>query len=108
LRNEATEQEVVLWKHLKNSGLGHKFRRQHSVGNFVLDFYCPEKLLAIELDGNQHLDAVEKDQERTNYLNSLNITVIRFWNKEINQSLEVVLELIKKELNKNPSLVKEG
>jgi len=76
----------MLWYELKNSQLaGRKFRRQHSVGNYILDFYCPEERLAIELDGEHHEDDEQKkyDQKRTKFLNGLKITVIRFKNTDV-------------------------
>ena len=54
LRNNATPQEAILWQHLKDSNFGCKFRRQHSIGPYIVDFYCPSKKLIIELDGSQH------------------------------------------------------
>jgi len=72
LRNNLTPAEAELWKHLKNSGLeGRKFRRQHSVGFYVLDFYCPQEQLAVELDGQGHFTSSgqEYDSERTAYTN---------------------------------------
>jgi very-short-patch-repair endonuclease len=100
LRNKLTPEEAILWNRLKNNYLGHKFRRQHSIGNFIADFYCATKKLVIELDGSQHLDNTEYDQERTNYFESLGIKVIRFWNGDINKNLNGVLMKIEEELNK--------
>ena len=77
---------------------GYKFHRQHSIGNFIADFYCPTRKLIIELDGSQHLDNQEYDKERTEYFESLGIKVIRFWNNEINNNLNGVLMKIKEEL----------
>jgi very-short-patch-repair endonuclease len=97
LRKNLTPAEATLWKFLQRSQLeGRKFRRQHSVGNYVLDFYCPEEKLCIELDGAGHFtDAgVEQDNARTAYLNSLGIKVIRFENKLVFKRLEAVLEEI--------------
>jgi very-short-patch-repair endonuclease len=99
LRNKLTPEEAILWNFLKNNKLGYKFRRQHSAGNFVMDFYCAEKRLAIELDGGQHLDNIEHDQERTNYLESVGIKVIRFWNGEIENNLSGVVMKIEEELD---------
>ena len=94
LRNAATPHEVILWSRLKNSKLGFKFRRQSSVGQYILDFYCPEKRLAVELDGSQHIDS-ESDKERTDFLNKQNIQVLRFWNNEVNTNLEgVILKIL--------------
>ena len=94
LRNNLTPAEAELWKHLKNSALEHrKFRRQHSVGNYVLDFYCPQEHLAVELDGQGHFTSSgqEYDSERIAYLNSVGICVLRFENKYVFTHLEEVL-----------------
>jgi very-short-patch-repair endonuclease len=98
LRNHSTSAEATLWNSLKNSQLkNRKFRRQHSVGDFILDFYCPSEKLAIELDGQDHYEGygLEQDEKRKIYLNSLNINVLRFENKEVFERLEGVLEEIK-------------
>ena len=98
LRANLTPAEARLWKSLQNSKLeGLKFRRQHSIGNYIADFYCPQYLLVIELDGQIHYNPVnmERDSIRTEYLNSLGITVIRFENKDIFEKIEFVLEEIK-------------
>ena len=107
LRKAQTPQEVILWSKLRNNQLGFKFKRQYSVGPYVLDFYCPIKKLAIELDGSQHLENKEYDMQRSDYLTVFNITVIRFWNNEINSSLEGVILKITTELERNPLLNKE-
>ncbi|MEI6191174.1 MAG: endonuclease domain-containing protein [bacterium] len=99
LRSNLTEEETILWSVLKGNRFACKFRRQHSVGKFIADFYCPAKKLIIELDGSQHLDNQEYDQERTEYFESLNIKVIRFWNNEVRQNLHGVLIKIQEELN---------
>ena len=98
LRNNPTREEDVLWQQIRNSKLGYKFRRQHSIGNFIADFYCPSKKIIIEIDGGQHLDKKEYDRERSDYLESLGFKVIRFWNEEINSEINEVIEKIKKEL----------
>lgn len=98
LRNNLTPAEAFLWKFLKNSQLDkRKFRRQHSVGNFILDFYCPSEKLAIELDGEFHFspEGIEYDKVRTEYINSINIKVIRFENKIVFENTEWVLMEIK-------------
>lgn len=76
--------------------MGRKFRRQHSIGNFILDFYCPFERLAVELDGQVHNHAAAElaDQERDQALNSLGIKVIRFENEEVFQHLEAILQEI--------------
>ena len=99
LRKKLTAAEATLWSLLKGKQLdGRKFRRQHSVDKYVLDFYCSSENLAIELDGEQHFTDVGLvyDEKRTNYLNSLNIHVLRFENEEIFQSPEGVLAEIKR------------
>jgi len=97
LRNNLTSAEATLWIHLKSSKLGKKIRRQHSVGPYVIDFYCATERVAIELDGAQHFteEGMYHDEVRTMYLNSLNIRVIRFENAKVFEELEKVLEEIK-------------
>ena len=72
---------------------GRKFRRQHSVGNYILDFYCPSENLAVELDGEDHFweEGIRGDKERTTYLNSLNIREIRFENRWVFADIEYLL-----------------
>src|SRR3989344_7416337 len=96
LRNNSTPQEILLWFKLKHSQLGLKFRRQHSIGGYIADFYCPSKKLAIEIDGSQHFEkeAKEYDSVRSNYFEGLNIKVLRFTNAEINTNMEGVLQKI--------------
>jgi very-short-patch-repair endonuclease len=94
LRHSLSPAEAALWKSLQRSQLcGKKFRRQHSVGPFILDFYCPECRLAVELDGQAHLNppAWEHDCSRTEYLNALNIRVLRFENRDVFENLDWVL-----------------
>ena len=86
---------------VRHSNLGgYKFRRQHSVGAFVLDFYCPSEKLAVELDGDSHFtdNAIEYDRERTAYLNALNIKVLRFLNTDVYDNLNAVCERILEEI----------
>lgn len=105
LRNEPTAAERELWNALKQSNLGgYKFRRQHSVGRYIVDFYCPSQRLAIELDGDSHFtdEAIEYDLERTVFLNALNIRVLRFLNSDVHENLDAVCERILEELNATP------
>lgn len=97
LRNKSTPQEIYLWVKIKNSQLGAKFRRQHSIGGYIIDFYCPNKKLAIEVDGSQHFtkENIEYDKTRDDYLKEIGINTLRFTNKEINTEIESVLEKIK-------------
>ena len=95
LRKEETEAEKVLWGKLRNNNLGVKFRRQHPIDRYILDFYSPKIGLVIELDGSTHKENKEYDNERTKYLESKNIKVLRFWNSEIETDLENSLNKIK-------------
>ena len=97
LRLRTTEAEQKLWSLLRNRQLkGKKFRRQHAIANYVSDFYCNESKLVIELDGSFHTEAETKeyDKSRTNLLNELGITVLRFWNEEVIKDPGKVLEKI--------------
>jgi very-short-patch-repair endonuclease len=97
LRKRQTKQEEILWEHIRNHKLGIKFKRQYSVGGYVLDFYCPELKLAIEIDGSQHLrkEEILYDEERTEFLQILGCSVLRFKNIEVDKNLEKVLLRIK-------------
>jgi very-short-patch-repair endonuclease len=97
LRSNLTTAEAVLWNNLKSSQLAsRKFRRQHSIGEFILDFYCPQEKLAVELDGAGHFTVSGNlnDVARTEYLNLVGIRVMRFENKMIWSALESVLQCI--------------
>jgi len=95
LRRGATPAESVLWEALRRDQLGGlRFRRQHAVDRFVLDFYCPACKLAVEVDGEIHLRQRERDDERTAVLNARGIRVIRFRNEEVLTDLSSVLARI--------------
>lgn len=97
LRKGMTDAEQLLWFCLRRKQLGgFRFRRQHPFERFVLDFYCCESKLAIELDGGQHneLDARTRDKERTEFLEHHGIKVLRFWNNEVFSNMEGVLQTI--------------
>lgn len=103
LRNHGTSAEAFLWKHLQRAQLGgRKFRRQHSIENYIVDFYCPKEKLIVELDGNVHLNAnaEEYDDKRTKRLEELGFTVIRFENKMVFDFLPNVLKEIKDNFTK--------
>jgi very-short-patch-repair endonuclease len=105
LRNNSTPAEIELWKKLKNKALcGRKFRRQYSVGKYILDFYCPEERLGIELDGSLHFDSEksEYDKIRTEIINKLNIKILRFENYLIIEDINKVLEEIESNLKIPP------
>ena len=101
LRSNQSLAEQKLWKHLRKRQLsGLKFFRQYSIGLYILDFYCPEMRLAIEVDGGQHGEEKNRkyDEKRTEYLAKDNIKVLRFWNNDVLKNTEAVLEKIKKEI----------
>lgn len=98
LRNNPTQAEAFLWGYLKNSQLeGRKFRRQSSIKNYIVDFYCAEEKLVIELDGDFHFDekAMKEDKKRTKKIEEEGIKVIRFENQEVLLNLDKVLIEIK-------------
>jgi very-short-patch-repair endonuclease len=97
LRNNIPRAEVILWSKLRGKQLlGYKFRRQYSIGSYVVDFYCPGLRLAIEVDGDSHFgDGVEaRDQRRQAYIESCGIRVLRFTNDDIYKNLYGVLSKI--------------
>jgi very-short-patch-repair endonuclease len=99
LRQKMTLAEKILWDKLRNRKLdGLKFKRQHSIGNFIIDFYCASEQLLIELDGEIHNnDEVQmKDRERDAVLKEMNFKILRFNNEDIHYNLEGVLNTIKK------------
>ena len=98
LRHNETPEEKLLWNSLRRKNLGFKFVRQYSAGPYILDFYCSEKRLGIELDGFQHLENKDYDKERDDYLLLNDIKVLRFWNSEINANINRVVDKIKSEL----------
>ncbi len=98
LRNNATRSERLLWNCLKNSQLmGYKFRRQHGVGKYVLDFYCPELKLAIEIDGPLHETESGRrhDFQRQQFVESLGIRFLRFTDDEVRLDVDGVVERIR-------------
>lgn len=103
LRNNSTSAEATLWTYMQKSQLeNRKFRRQHSLGNFIADFYCPSEKLVVELDGEAHFwePGIEKDRIKENYLQSIGIRVIRFENKWVFEDINWVLEQIKAAFNR--------
>ncbi len=97
LRNNSTKAEVLLWKQLSGSKInGLKFRRQHSIGRYILDFYCPEKRLGIELDGSAHGPDQRKeyDAKRQRFIETCSIVVLRFYNDQVINNISGVLTSI--------------
>ena len=103
LRNNSTSAEAVLWSKLKSKNLdGRKFRRQHSIVKYIVDFYCPSEKPIIELDGNPHGDyhQIERDKKRDKYIEDLGFLILRFENRFVFQQPEFVIDEIKKAFNK--------
>ena len=99
LRNNMTKSEIILWSKIKSSQLGYKFRRQHGIGKYIVDFYCPELKLIIEIDGDVHgfENQIKKDEERQKFLENLGFTVLRYANNDVMQNINGVIEdLIRK------------
>ena len=101
LRRNQTDAERAFWAKVRNKQFfGMKFFRQYSFGPYILDFYCPEKKLAVELDGGQHNqpESREYDVVRTNYLNAHCLVVVRFWNNEVLSEMDAVLACLEQKV----------
>jgi very-short-patch-repair endonuclease len=95
LRQDMTIAENRMWYFLRNRRLkGYKFVREYVIGIYIADFACREKRLIIEIDGSQHIDAAEYDQQRTEHLVTLGYRVLRFWNNDVFNNIEGVLNII--------------
>ena len=95
MRHTATDAENLMWQILRAKRfMNLKFRRQHVIKPYIVDFYCHEVGLVIELDGSQHGtdDVIEYDAERTKFLEALGLTVVRYWNHDMLMRMDVVLE----------------
>jgi len=102
LRNRSTSAEATLWNFLKSKRIeGRKFRRQYSIGNYIVDFCCPSEKLIIELDGDPHGEyhRIQKDENRDKYLESLGFIVLRFENRFVFQDPEYLKNEIRKFIN---------
>ena len=99
LRKASTDAEKRLWFQLKSRNLaGYKFRRQHPITPYIVDFVCIEKKLIVELDGGQHAEQIVADAERTAYLESKGYRIVRFWNNDALKQTEVVMQEILRNL----------
>jgi very-short-patch-repair endonuclease len=99
LRNNATEAEARLWAYLRLKRThAMRFRRQHAIGRYVVDFCSPEAKLIIEVDGSQHIRQEEQDAQRTAYLESQGYRVLRFWNTDVMNDIEGVARQIQEVL----------
>ena len=106
LRNCQTDQEKKLWEKLRNGQInGMHFRRQHPYNIYIIDFYCFKANLAIEIDGKIHIGRRQYDEERTRFIESSGIKVIRFKNGDIENRIDWVVDEIKKAINNNPNHV---
>ncbi len=95
LRARSTDAERKLWAELGNRQLGgYKFRRQHPMGPYVVDFACLAQRLVVELDGGQHAMAKDKDDQRTRWLESQGYRVVRFWNHDVLENMDGVLQAL--------------
>jgi very-short-patch-repair endonuclease len=93
LRQTSTTGEVKLWQYLRNRRfMGLKFRRQFPVGPYVVDFVCLSHKLVIELDGGQHMEQLDYDNQRTEYLEHFGFKVLRFWNTDVFCQFDALLE----------------
>lgn len=96
LRNNCTDTERLLWRHLRNSQLeGVKFRRQQPIEAYIVDFISFDKKIVIELDGGQHAENITYDEQRDACLRENGYTVLRFWNNDVIQNTDGVLEVIR-------------
>lgn len=104
LRKRQTDTEKLLWNHLRAKQIeGLKFRRQQPIGRHIVDFVCLEKKILIEVDGGQHAEET-RDKQRDNWLSKEGFKVLRFWNNEVLQNLEGVLEVIRENCLNRPPL----
>ena len=101
LRKNPTDAENKLWLHLRLRQIeGYKFRRQQPIGIYIVDFACMEEKLIVELDGGQHSERINCDSRLTAWLRSQGYRVLRFWNNEVLENIEVVLDVIFRALRK--------
>ncbi len=104
LRRQQTRAEQLLWSRLRNRQLeGCKFRRQQAIGPYIVDFLSVQPKLIIEVDGGQHAESALQDAQRTEYLQWLGYQVVRYWNDQVLQDVEAVMESIRAALIEIPS-----
>ena len=111
LRNNPTDAEKVLWKHLRLRQVeGHKFRRQQPLGPYIVDFVCLDRKLIVEVDGGQHLEQSASDAKRTAWLEGRGFRLLRYWNDQVLKEPEAVTEAIWNAMNPpaQPSPTKGG
>jgi len=101
LRNNSTLSEVLLWLQLKNKKLGLDFHRQKPIDNFIVDFFCPNLMLAIEIDGVSHNDKVEYDKLRQKKLENLGVKFIRFRDEDVKKNMQGCIDFLKEWIDEN-------
>jgi very-short-patch-repair endonuclease len=102
LRNDSTFTEILLWNYLKGEQMkGYDFDRQRPIDNYIVDFYCKDLQLAIEVDGESHYGNPERDKKKDKRLNELGVTVLRFDDLDVRHKLDKVLEAIEKWIDEN-------
>ena len=95
LRRNMTDAERLLWRSIRDRQMGGwKFRRQHPIRPFIVDFVCVERKLIIEVDGGQHANKVQEDASRSGYLRNKGYRLLRFWNNQVLKETEAVLDMI--------------
>ena len=105
LRHNSTPAEIKLWARLRAHRMADvHFRPQHAIGNYIVDFCAPRRKLIIELDGSQHLEQQEYDAERTEFLKSKGYKVLRFWNNDVMNDIDSVLNVIWDTLNEESNI----
>ena len=109
LHRNMSQAQAKLWKHLRAHRMGNvHFRNQHAIGNYIVDYCAPRQKLIIELDGSQHLEQQEYDEERTRYLEARGYRILRFWNHDVMNNVDVVLKMIWDTLNDNNERTQPG
>ncbi len=103
LRSAMIDVERLLWQAIRGKQLnGHRFRRQHPIGHYIADFACIEQKIVIELDGGQHQEQLEADEQRTDFLREYGWQVLRFWNNDVLNNIDGVLSVIAENLTVAP------
>ena len=103
LRETPTDAEKKLWSRLRENQVGgFRFRRQQPIGDYVVDFFCPDTNLIVEVDGGQHAETIGRDDMRTGWLESKGYRVVRFWNDEVLGNIDGVVERIHEALRALP------
>ena len=105
LRNDSTFTEIMMWNYLKGKQMkGYDFDRQKPIDNYIVDFYCKDLLLAIEIDGESHYGNPERDKKKDNRLNELGVIVLRFDDMDVRHRLDKVLEKIENWIDENRNI----